>query len=82
MVKFLVVGWFVMFLVNSLYVCVSYLLGGGFCLLVIVFMEWGYGMKFNLCVDMVLKLIDVGVLEGVEFVDLWLIGWGCMILVE
>jgi hypothetical protein len=82
MAKLSAAGRLVMFLVNSPHARVSYSLGGGFRPSAIASMERGHGTKSNPRADTVLKLIDVGVLEGAEFADLRLTGRGRTILAE
>lgn len=71
-----------MFLVDSPHARVSYSLGGGFRPSAIATMERGHGTKSNPRADTVLKLIDVGVLEGAEFSDLRLTDRGRTVLAE
>jgi len=82
MAKLSAAGRLVMFLVDSPHARVSYSLGGGFSPSVIASMERGHGTKSNPRADTVLKLIDVGVLEGAEFADLKLTARGRTILAE
>lgn len=82
MAKLSATGRLVLFLVASPHARVSYSMGGGFNPSVIVSMERGHGTKSNPRADTVLKLIDVGVLEGVEFADLKLTDRGRTILTE
>lgn len=82
MAKLSAAGRLVMFLVDSPHAHVSYSMGGGFSPSVIASMERGHGTKSNPRADTVLKLIDVGVLEGAEFADLRLTGRGRTILAE
>lgn len=82
MAKLSAAGRLVLFLVNSPHAHVSYSLGGGFRPSVIASMERGHGTKSNPRADTVLKLIDVGVLEGAEFADLKLTDRGRTILAE
>lgn len=71
-----------MFLVDSPNARVSYSLGGGVSPSAIASMERGHGTKSNPRADVVLKLLDVGVLEGAEFADLRLTDRGQTILAE
>lgn len=82
MAKLSATGRLVLFLVDSPYAHVSYSMGGGFSPSVIASMERGYGTKSNPRADTVLKLIDVGVLEGAEFADLKLTDRGRTVLAE
>jgi hypothetical protein len=82
MAKLSAAGRLVMFLVDSPHAHVSYSLGGGFSPSVIASMERGHSTKSNPRADTVLKLIDVGVLEGAEFADLKLTSRGRTILAE
>lgn len=82
MAKLSAAGRLVLFLVDSPHARVSYSLGGGFSPSVIASMERGHGTKSNPRADVVLKLLDLGVLEGAEFADLRLTDKGQTILAE
>ena len=82
MAKLSAAGRLVLFLVDSPHARVSYSLGGGFSPSVIASMERGHGTKSNPRADTVLKLIDVGALEGREFEDLRLTNRGRTVLAE
>lgn len=82
MAKLSATGRLVLFLVDSPYAHVSYSLGGGVSPSVIASMERGHGTKSNPRADTVLKLIEVGVLEGEEFADLRLTDRGRTVLAE
>ena len=82
MAKLSATGRLVMFLVDSPYARVSYSLGNGIRPSAIAVMERGHGTKPNPRADTVLKLIDVGVLEGAEFADLKLTDKGRRILAQ
>lgn len=82
MAKLSAAGRLVLFLADSPHAHVSYSLGGGFRPSVIASMDRGHGTKSNPRADTVLKLIDVGVLEGAEFADLKLTSRGRTILAE
>lgn len=64
MAKLSASGRLVMFLVDSPHAHVSYSMGNGLSPSVLVSMERGYGTKSNPRADTVLKLLDVGALDG------------------
>lgn len=81
MAKLSAVGRLVLFLVDSPHARVSYSLGG-WSPSAIASMERGHGTKSNPRADSVLKLLDLGVLQGAEFADLELTPKGRTILAE
>lgn len=82
MAKLSATGRLVMFLVDSPNAYVSYSLGNGIRPSAIATMARGHGTKSNPRADTVIKLIEVGVLEGREFADLALTAKGRKILAE
>lgn len=81
MAKLLASDRLVMFLVDSPYAHVAYIMGGGRPS-VIASMERGHGTKSNPHASTVFKLIDAGVLAGAEFANLTLTDKGRKILAE
>lgn len=82
MAKLSATGRLVLFLVDSPYARVSISLGNGISPVGIATMERGHGTKSNPRADTILKLMDVGVLEGEEHMPLRLTKRGRTVLAE